>query len=235
MEPDWKPLERAKTYELVVRQIKREIFAGRLKPGDHLPGERQFSELLGVSRPSVREAIRILETLEVVQSRPGTGAKSGLMVSVQPSRALKELLELHVALASYLTSDVIGVRLILEAQVARELINQDSDLRKAREILHKLSRPNLSKSDFQALDSEFHLTLAREAGNQFVADLMTAIRASVRNVMATVFESEGVWPEQRERYVQEHENILTAIENKDETAALTLIQDHIAGSYSGVL
>lgn len=229
MDPNWKPLERAKTYELVVRQIKSEIFAGRLRPGDHLPGERQLSELLGVSRPSVREAIRILQSLEVVQSRPGTGANSGLVVATQPSKALEDLLELHVALASYSTSDVVGVRLILECQVARELIKQGDKLHDAEEILHQLSHPNLSKNDFQALDSEFHLTLARRTGNDFLADLMVAIRESVRRVMDTVFEADGVWPEQRERYVQEHVNILTAIQNRDESRAIDLIQDHIGG------
>lgn len=229
MDPDWKPLERAKTYELVVRQIKREIFEGRLRPGDHLPGERQLSELLGVSRPSVREAIRILQSLEVVQSRPGTGANSGLLVATQPSKALEDLLELHVALSSYSTAEVVRVRLILECQVARELIKRGDDLHDAREILHKLSHPDLSKSDFQSLDSEFHLTLARRTGNRFLADLMAAIRESVRRVMDTVFESDGIWPEQRNRYVQEHANILAAIQDRDESTAIDLIQEHIGG------
>ena len=77
------PLVRAKTYELVVRRIKEEIFAGRLKPGDRLPGERELSQQLQVSRPSVREAVRILQAMEVVRSRPGAGAGSGMTIATR--------------------------------------------------------------------------------------------------------------------------------------------------------
>ena len=142
------PLERAKTYELVVRQIKEEIFAGRLRPGDRLPGERQLSEQLQVSRPSVREAVRILQAMEIVRTSPGTGASSGLIVSAQPSRALTDLRGIHVALSSYSVAEVMSVRMALEIQAVRRLSEQggEDDLAKAREVLDRIDRQILALS-----------------------------------------------------------------------------------------
>lgn len=230
------PLERAKTYELVVRQIKDEIFAGRLRPGDRLPGERQLSEQLQVSRPSVREAVRILEAMEIVRSRPGTGAGSGLVVSTQPSRALSDLLRLHVALSSYSMSDVMQVRLALEQQSVRRLADQidEKDASKVREALDRMSKPGLDRSTFHDLDTEFHIALARGSDNALLADLMTALRDAVRRPMTEAFDNEANWAERVDDLIREHTEIFAAVESGDADLAATLTQQHIEGFYSSL-
>ncbi|MGH3384760.1 MAG: FadR/GntR family transcriptional regulator [Nocardioidaceae bacterium] len=230
------PLERAKTYELVVRQIKDEIFAGRLRPGDRLPGERQLSEQLQVSRPSVREAVRILEAMEIVRSRPGTGAGSGLVVSTQPSRALSDLLRLHVALSSYSMSDVMQVRLALEQQSVRRLADQidEKDASKVREALDRMSKPGLDRSTFHDLDTEFHIALARGSDNALLADLMTALRDAVRRPMTEAFDNEANWAERVDDLIREHAEIFAAVESGDADLAAALTQQHIEGFYSSL-
>lgn len=230
------PLERAKTYQLVVRRIQDEIFAGRLKPGDRLPGERQLSEQLQVSRPSVREAVRILEAMEIVRSRPGTGATSGLIVSAQPSRALSDLLRLHVALSSYSVSDVIQVRLALEEQSVRRLAQciQDTDVSVARETLDRMSDPELDRATFHELDTEFHIAMARSSENSLLADLMTALRDAVRRPMAEAFDDDPDWDKRVKELVQEHSEILGAVLSGDGDRAAALMRQHIGGFYDSL-
>jgi GntR family transcriptional repressor for pyruvate dehydrogenase complex len=230
------PLERAKTYELVVRRIKAEIFAGRLRPGDRLPGERQLSELLQVSRPSVREAVRILEALEIVRSQPGTGPAAGLIVTTQPSRALSDLLRLHVALSSYSMSDVLQVRLTLEEQSVRQLAEriEQTDTTKVRETLARMSESGRDRDTFHDLDTEFHLELARCSDNVLLADLMAALRDAVRRPMAEAFDNEPDWAQRVDGLVDEHTEIFAAVCCGDAERAATLMRQHI-GSFYGSL
>lgn len=227
------PVKRAKTYELVVRQIKGEIFAGRLRPGDRLPGERQLSELLQVSRPSVREAVRILEAMEIVRSRPGNGADSGLIVSSKPSRALSDLLGIHVALSSYSVQEVLNVRMSLEIASARQIARNihATDVEPIREILQRMTDPDLDRITFLDLDTEFHVALARASNNRLLGDLMAALREAVRRPMAEVFNTDAEWPERVKTLLAEHTEIFEAICRGDENGAEALIRDHIEGFY----
>ena len=230
------PLERAKTYELVVRQIKAEIFAGRLRPGDRLPGERQLSEQLQVSRPSVREAVRILQAMEIVRTRPGTGASSGLIVSAQPSRALTDLLGIHVALSSYSVAEVMSVRMALEEQSVRRLAEQveQADLSKVKATLNRMSDPELERRDFHDLDTNFHVELARGSDNALLADLMMALRESVRRPMDEAFADDEQWPARQQALVREHAEILEAVRVGEPGPAASLMRQHIEGFYESL-
>src|SRR5680860_384593 len=227
------PLERAKTYQLVVRKIQDEIFAGRLRPGDRLPGERQLGEQLQVSRPSVREAVRILEAMEIVRSRPGNGANSGLVISTEPSRALSDLLRLHVALSSYSMSDVLQVRLALEEQSVRRLAEHiaETDTSRVQETLKKMATPGLDKSTFHDLDTEFHIELARCSDNTLLADLMAALRDAVRRPMVEAFDNHPDWSKRVEELVDEHTQIFEAVRSGDGDQAAALMRQHIGAFY----
>lgn len=228
------PLEKAKkTYELVVRQIKEEIFAGRLRPGDRLPGERQLSELLKVSRPSVREAIRILEAMEIVRSRPGNGADSGLVVSSEPSRALSDLLGIHVALSSYSVPEVLSVRLTLEVQSVRRIASNiaNTDVSQISDTLQRMENTQLDRVSFLDLDTEFHVGLARTSQNALLGDLMVALREAVRRPMAEAFDLDTKWPEHARVLVEEHTAIFNAICRGDADDAEALVRHHIEGFY----
>ena len=227
------PLKRAKTYELVVRQIKDEIFAGRLRPGDRLPGERQLSELLQVSRPSVREAIRILEALEIVRSRPGNGAESGLVVSTEPSRALTDLLGIHVALASYSVPEVLTVRMALEVQSVRSIAGNiaTTDVSEISDTLERMADPELDRTVFLDLDTEFHVGLARASNNTLLADLMAALREAVRKPMAEAFDSDAEWPDRANTLREEHAAIFEAVSRGDADAAEAHVRHHIEDFY----
>lgn len=230
------PVERVRTHELVVRQITAEIFAGRLRPGDRLPGERQLSEQLRVSIPSVREAVRILQALEIVRRCPGTGADSGLVVSAQPSLALTELLGMHVALSNYSVAEVMGVRIALETQSVRRIADRlgDVDLAEIEATLRRMSDPGLPRGTFHDLDTDFHLALARCSDNPLLADLMAALRASVRRPMDEAFAGDGRWADRQRVLVREHREIFEAVRDGDATLAVRLLVGHIEGFYDSL-
>ncbi|EAR25855.1 putative transcription regulator [marine actinobacterium PHSC20C1] len=227
------PLKRAKTYELVVKKIKDEIFAGRLRPGDRLPGERQMSELLNVSRPSVREAIRILEAMEIVRSRPGNGVGSGLVVSTEPSRALSDLLGVHVALSSYSVPEVLSVRMALEVQAVRRIATRVAsiDLSQCADTLQRMADPLLDRESFLDLDTEFHVGLARASNNLLLGDLMAALREAVRRPMADAFDNDNDWAERAVTLMSEHTAIFEAVSQGHADEAESLVRHHIEGFY----
>lgn len=227
------PVKRAKTYELVVTKIKDEIFAGRLRPGDRLPGERQLSELLNVSRPSVREAIRILEAIEIVRSRPGNSAGSGLIVSTEPSRALSNLLGIHVALSSYTVPEVLSVRMALEVEAVRRIATRIAtiDLSQCADTLQRMADPKLDRTTFLDLDTEFHVGLARASDNTLLGDLMVALREAVRRPMADAFDNDEDWAERAAGLMSEHSAIFEAISRGNADEAESLVRHHIEGFY----
>ena len=230
------PVDRAKTYELVVRRIQEEILAGRLRPGDRLPGERQLSESLQVSRPAIREAIRVLQALEVVRNRPGAGPASGLVVSTEPAKALSDLLRMHVALTSYSVADVLRVRMALEEQAVRLLASRSEEINADRltELLDRMSEPNLDPHAFHDLDAEFHLEIARAADNQLLADLMQALRDAVRQTMLDAYLAPPEWDSWVGELVEEHRAIFEAASRGEGDEAARLIREHIGGFYDAL-
>src|SRR5262249_8378084 len=86
-------LPRSRTFEQILYQLEEAAVAGRLRPGDRLPPERVLAEQLGVSRTSLREAIRVLEALGIVTVR--RGADQGVTVRATPSNPLSNLLRFH--------------------------------------------------------------------------------------------------------------------------------------------
>lgn len=229
------PLDRVRTYELVVRQLRQEIFAGRLRPGDRLPGERQLSEQLNVSRPSVREAVRILQAMGVLKSTPGTGANSGLVVSTRPSRALTELLGLHVALSSYSVAEIMDVRLALETRIVRQAAENPGELpEEIDRYLDDMADPGVDRHEFHDLDAELHVAFARASSNRFMADLMAAMREAVRGPMTAAFVDDENWPDRHQTLVREHVEIYEAIKAGDGNLAEHLIRQHIEHVYQTV-
>lgn len=111
---EWVRVHPVRTYEQVLTQIQDKILDGELRIGSRLPSERDLVEILGVSRSSVREALRSLETLGLIDSNGYSGRASGSVVSSRSSQALGKLLRLHVALADITVADLVDVRFQLE-------------------------------------------------------------------------------------------------------------------------
>ncbi|MEU6413847.1 FCD domain-containing protein [Microbispora sp. NPDC046933] len=113
-----RPDARPRAFEEVLARIEERIASDGLTVGDRLPGERQLAEQLGVGRSSVREALRVLETLGVVASQAGRGPDAGAVLTSRPGNALTDLLRLHLGLATLSMREVIDTRLMIEQWAA---------------------------------------------------------------------------------------------------------------------
>jgi GntR family transcriptional repressor for pyruvate dehydrogenase complex len=219
--------------EGIVEQIVRQIQAGKLKPGDRLPSERQLIEMLGVSRSSVREALQGLVVMGLVESRHGQGS----FVSQGITRLLPNLdgPTLPFSLQRAMRLHLIEARRTVECPVAELAAARATEeglarLRRAFESYRDLILSSSYHQAFAGPHYEFHIGLAELAQNPFfppvVATLLQAVPQSLR---ASEFNTLGE-AELREilhREIALHEAIMTAAERAEPTAARVAMEEHM--------
>ncbi|TGD28468.1 FadR family transcriptional regulator [Brevibacterium sp. S22] len=227
--PDWTPVNRPSTYELVIDAVEEQIMAGSLTVGDPLPAERDLATKLGVSRASVREALRVLESLGVVRSSGGSGRGAGTFIAAMPSAALTRFLRLHVALANFSIDDVTETRIQLERSssvLAAARADKDS-LAAINAQLAMMDTPGISIDVFNDADTAFHVAIAQAAGNQLFSDLTGAIRTSLRRSIFASFNRVDDPQELMSRLQAHHHQILEAIIAGDTDEAARVTEEHI--------
>ena len=232
----WAPVSRVRTYELVLDRIEAQIVSGALHAGERLPPERELAALLGVSRPAVREALRILEAQGAVRSQVGTGPDSGTTIESVPRDALARLLRLHVALGSFPLEDVVDTRVSLErSSVVLACRNaQPQDLSLMRAALMDMDDPEIDRETFNQRDTDFHVALADAGGNRLMSDVTRAIRESVRLPILAIMSAmpptgEVSWPEVRDGLRADHHAVFAAVEAGQAEQAADLLEAHIRG------
>jgi GntR family transcriptional regulator, transcriptional repressor for pyruvate dehydrogenase complex len=233
---EWLPVPRPRTYELVLERIESQIVSGALRAGERLPPERELASLLGVSRPAVREALRILEAQGAVRSQVGNGPGSGTTIDRVPSDALTRLLRLHVSLGSFPLADVIETRVALErSSVVLACHNaRPPDLARMQAALLAMDEEEVDRETFNQSDTEFHLALADAGGNRLMSDLTRAIRESVRmpilaSLSAMPETGKNSWPRIRDGLRADHHTIFTAVEAGQAEQAADRLEAHIRG------
>ena len=216
----------AQAYETVIQEIEAMIRSKRLKLGDRLEGERALADRLGVSRTSVREAIRVLATLGIIRSAPGSGPSAGAQVIADPEIALSASLRLHVAVDSLSVSDVIDARVMLESWAYRRLNGLSSDLHRANELLDAMEQTD-DPVEFHHIDTEFHLELVRLADNPLVNAIMSSLRASIESYVLDAAPLLEDWHAIASRLRAEHRAIVSALGAGDGERTAVLAEDHI--------
>jgi len=235
---EWAPVPRVRTYELVLQRIEAQIVSGALRAGERLPPERELAELLGVSRPAVREALRVLEAQGALRSQVGQGPGSGTTIDRVPSDALARLLRLHVALGSFPFADVIETRVTLERSIVVLACRnaRPENVARMRATLLAMDEPGITQETFNQLDIEFHVELAEAGGNRLMCDMTRAIRESVRvpflaAVNAMPETGRYSWPNMLDSLRAEHHAVFSAFEAGEGDKAADLLESHIRGFY----
>ena len=228
----WRPVPRARTYELVVEQVEEQILAGTLKVGDRLPGERELAARLQVSRTAVREAMRTLEAQGVVRPGVGSGPDAGTVVSALPSEALTRLLRVHVALANFPVSDVVEARIMLErASAALAAVKATPEALAALDALLTAmgAADAADRHRYNDLDTAFHSAIAEASGNRLFADMTIAIREAMRLPILRDLErlDDTAWAGVRDELTAQHRAIHEALVAGREARAAELVEEHI--------
>ena len=219
----------AQAYETVIQEIESLIRSKQLTIGDRLEGERALAERLGVSRTSVREAIRVLTALGIIRSAPGSGPSAGAQVVANPDTALTSSLRLHVAMDSLSVGDVVDSRVMLEMWAFRRLAEPlGDDLRPIHALVEAMEQTD-DPLEFHHIDTEFHLELVRLAANPLVSAIMASLRASIESYVLDAVPHLADWPGTAVHLQGEHRAIVAALETGDGEQAAVLAEQHILG------
>ncbi|MBS1870044.1 MAG: FadR family transcriptional regulator [Actinobacteria bacterium] len=215
------------SYELVVEQVRRAIQLGRFGPGERLPPERELSQQLGVSRTTVREAMRVLQgegLIEIKRGRAGGAVVLGATLSPRDARR-----QLRARLAEL--EAVIDFRLVVEPAAARRAAERRTkrdiaDLRALVEqmsalVAHAGDEDAAPPSRFFALDTRFHQRIAEAARNPLLAAAVEQTRSALFTPVGGVFV--GLHPDANAL----HEEILAAIVAQRPDEAERAMAEHI--------
>jgi GntR family transcriptional repressor for pyruvate dehydrogenase complex len=220
-----------RTHRLVLQWIEDQLSGGQLLVGGRLPAERTLAEQLGVSRTSVREAIRVLEAMGVVRAGVGSGPDAGTVVISDPTAALGSALRLHVATSHLPVADIVQTRVLLESWAAARAKPDSPALTEAARLLDQMD-DCADAGEFLALDVRFHLALADAAGNTVVSAMMGSLREAIQDYAGRLTGNLPDWNATAARLRQEHRDILAAITRHDGAGAAGLVAEHIEGYYA---
>jgi len=230
--PAFKPVLQRRAFEDVILQIEEAILDGRLAVGDRLPPERELADAFQVSRPSVREALRVLEAFGILTARRGVGSDSGSVVRGDSHHGLANSLRLHVSLLRIPLIDLLEIREALDTWSFR-----GATVKASPEALAGLGRlvdqmeAALDPEVFLERDTEFHVAIARMSGNA-VAPLFTeALREAIARQILGAFRDLADWPSEHAWLVAEHRRLLAAIRTGDAESAAGAASDHVRDFY----
>ncbi|MBN2906545.1 MAG: FCD domain-containing protein [Rhodobacteraceae bacterium] len=224
------PFERVQPEKLaqaVVRQIELLILRGILRPGERLPSERDLSEKLGVSRPSLREAIAELQERGLLVSRAGAGIFVAEVLGAAFSEALIRLFGAH----QEALFDYIAFRRDLEGLAAERAarLASDTDLRLVDTIFTKMEAAHSKRNpaDEARLDAEFHLAIIEASHNVVMLHMMRAMFDLLRE---GVFYNRQIMFRQRTTramLLDQHRAINKALQERDPEGARAAVERHL--------
>lgn len=187
----FQPIRNKKVYEFVIEQIQEMLLDGRLKKGDRLPSERDLTEQLSVSRTSIREAMRALEILGLVESRQGEGN----FISGDLADNVFQPLSVLFMLNNGKFENVLELREILEIESVSLAVGRATaaDIDELRALVLTLKDCQDEKQAAQ-LDMEFHYKIAAMTGNTLMLSLFKAIsvlmEAFIKNARELIHSDE---------------------------------------------
>ena len=227
----WQPIGQAGSIsDRIERQIIGLITDEELSPGDRLPSERELASTLGVSRPSLREAVKSLEAQGWLRVRHGQG------VFVETPRARSDL-EAAMVHQEVTLEELFAMREVLEVPAAGWAAQKADRQRiaSAAEALTELDRTVKTGSrDFkilESLDAAFHMRIVEAAGNRFLRQTLGVLQ----EMLAAGMETTLLIPGRLEKSAVQHHRILAAVQSGDATTARTAARQHIRSARAAAM
>ncbi|KAB0671823.1 FadR family transcriptional regulator [Oryzomonas sagensis] len=224
----FKHVKQSRAYQDVVEQIQDGIIAGTLKPGSQLPAERDLKEQFGVSRGTLREALRVLEQKGLIEIR--TGVAGGSIIREVNSEQLSENLGLLIRNRTVSLRDLAEFREGMEGGVAALAAQrgQEQDMALLRKLLTEaeehLKEGRKGWDAFIRTDEMLHMALARMSGNQLFISVLESVYYNIH----TYYEN---YLPRGKKILQENFDdlrvIVAAVTERNEEAARELAQGHV--------
>ncbi len=217
------PIKPEKIYRQINKQFQDLILSGDLKKGDKLPGERQLAESFNVSRASIRESIRSLEIMGLVESRPGEGN----FVKDSNTAIMLEPLSIMFKLNNGTFNDILEIRIILEVEavgLAAQRISAE-DLEKLKALIKELEYSKNEEHSVE-IDKEIHYLIAHATGNFLIITVLDAISSLMTNFIIDARKIIIKNINEQGRLLKIHKDVVEAICNKDIEAAKNAMRRH---------
>ena len=220
LQSDFEVIRRQKVYEAVAEQIERLILK-KLKPGDKLPSERELAELLQVSRSSIRDAIRSMELMGMVEPRQGAGT----IVCERPTDSAVNPFADALKRRQELVGELLDFRKMLEPPLAARAATHVSadEVLEMEEILQRQEAKLLLGESAIEEDAEFHYSVALASGNSVVLKVLDLLMDLLRDTRQRSLQVPG----RQQKSLAGHRKILAAIKRRDGEAAKSAMRRHI--------
>ena len=224
-----KVIKKTRIYEEVVSQIHDLIRGGKLKASDQLPSERELAETFKVSRTSVREALRTLETQGLVVSRTGTGT----FVADLPIEALVAPFATLLIQEKNALMDIFEMRKLIEPHIASLAADRATkrDIERMKAILRKQRKEVNRGATGVEEDAEFHFSIGRATQNQALEKLVSGLM----DILSRSREESLQTPGRSQASLDSHLKILSAIEKHDKDRSREAMLRHIEQVEENVL
>lgn len=215
------PVRRTKIYEEVAVRVRRLISEGRLKPGDKLPPERELAAAMGVSRTSIRDAIRTLEATGLLEPRQGHGT----VIRELSAAGLAGPIASALGGGPDLVADVMAFRKMVEPALARQaaLRATPDEVRQLEEILVSQSARVEAGGSAAEEGGAFHGLIARAARNQVAMMVVESLMHLLRDDRARALRARG----RPQQSLRGHRRIMEAIRRRDGGAAELAMLAHL--------
>jgi GntR family transcriptional regulator, transcriptional repressor for pyruvate dehydrogenase complex len=217
----FKPIKKAKVYEEIVAKIKDMVEKGRFKSGDQLPVERELAEVFRVSRSSVREALRSLESQGFIESRQGDGT----YIARQPVESLVRPLASVILTEKDDQMELFEMRRMIEpdlAYLAAERATEE-EIAMMEKVLD-LQQEQIDRGDYETdVDRNFHYIMARAARNKALLRITDNIIDLLAESREQYLQVEG----RPQKSILRHREVLEAIRARDPERAEKCMLEHL--------
>jgi GntR family transcriptional repressor for pyruvate dehydrogenase complex len=226
-EMPFQKIDADKLSQSVVRQIERLILQGVLRPGERLPAERELSERMGVSRPSLREAVAELEAAGLLASRAGSGIYVAEVLGSAFSPALIRLFASH----EEAVNDYVSFRRDLEGLAAERAarLGSETDLKVINSIYEKMEAAHAKRdpTDEARLDAEFHMAIMEASHNVILLHMMRSMFELLRE--GVFYNRQAIFRQRQTRgaLLAQHQRINDALLARDPEAARAASEAHM--------
>ncbi len=204
----------------VRNEIERLIADAGLQPGSKLPSEKELAEQLGTGRSSVREALRAMQEIGMIEVMHGKGA----FVQNQSHKAIEAHLHFLMNFEAQAREDLTELRQVLEAGLVQLAARRatDEDIAAIGTCLEEMTRAETTEQQVEA-GARFHLAVARAAKNAFATSIYEAVTQVINQVYSAMERSQI----QKQQSVDDHEEIYRAIANHDPETAMRKTREHL--------
>lgn len=221
--PALRPVRAGNGFEEALEQILQVVRLGLVPGGGRLPAERELAGLLGISRVTLREVLKVLQDQGLIEARRGRYGGTFVLPRTGPADGD----ELRRRVADVDIEDVLLFREVLESGAAglcasRGLDDEGAErLRGALAATHEAPLP-----DYRRIDTLFHLTLAELSGSPSLSDRYATVRASVNDLLDCI----PLLVRNLEHSQHQHTVLVEAVLDGDEEAARAVMREHCAGT-----